>query len=191
MLRVPFSRTITSFVEERIFLKEIANSGWQFSPHRLHMIANERKEWLQYYLPSFSLEGKTVLDIGAGEGETAKVFLEAGAKRVICVECDPVRFPYLLANAKRYPLTLLCRPFQVADLFRFGVDFIKVDIEGYEEAVLKYRLPAPAVFEVHGLQLRDKFAAAGYSMALPAGGAWWTCYGYWDCKPKIQGLYGC
>lgn len=56
------------------------------------------------------------------------------------------------------------RKFQLSDL-DLDCDFVKIDIEGYEEELLDVDIKKPVVLEVHGLQLRDKFRAKGYSIA--------------------------
>jgi hypothetical protein len=60
-----------------------------------------------------------------------------------------------------------------------------MDIEGYEEALLGVKLETPAAIEVHGLQLCDKFEAAGWRIkALNEEcekGYGCTKYAYWQC----------
>jgi len=61
---------------------------------------------------------------------------------------------------------------------------MKMDVEGYEEALLDVELTRPAVIEVHGLQLRDKFQQKGYRIAyneITAKKYECICFAYWMC----------
>src|SRR5207245_11276968 len=55
-------------------------------PYCRNLLEKELVEWHKWYLPQKSIEGKTVLDVGAGCGETAFFYLKHGAQHVICVE---------------------------------------------------------------------------------------------------------
>lgn len=121
----------------------------------------EWPDWLSYYLPRFSLEGKTVLDIGAGSGETALLFLKSGAKKVVCVEPREDEAELIRENAERnrWPVEVINGPFSLSQVTG-DIDFIKSDCEGCEAEFLKLNsLPAPASMEVHGKDLTDQFIA--------------------------------
>jgi predicted RNA methylase len=124
------------------------------------MIFAELDDWNKYYLP-ISLDGLTILDVGAGEGETAWFFLQHGAKKVICIEPDDKAFPLLLQNSEHNPLELLHKRFDLEDL-QLEYDFMKMDIEGYEEKLLDTDVTKPCVIEIHGLQLKERFRDKGY-----------------------------
>ncbi len=87
-------------------------------PHR-KILKDELKQWHRVYLPKDGVEG-TVLDVGAGNGETAQFFLNHGAQHVICVE------PYsdlLTQNfGKDNRVTIVPK----------AVNLVKVDCEGGE-----------------------------------------------------------
>ena len=83
--------------------------------------------WHLYYLPHKPLAGKTVLDLGAGCGETAKFFLNHGASRVVCIEPDSKCLEYLRQNFGKDPRVVI-----VSD----SIDHIKIDIEGAEEGMI-------------------------------------------------------
>jgi SAM-dependent methyltransferase len=72
--------------------------------------------WHKYYLPI----GKTVLDIGAGNGETAFFYLHHGAEHVICIEPNS---ELLYRNFGRDPRVTI---------IPLAVDSIKSDCEGAE-----------------------------------------------------------
>lgn len=143
------------------------SKDWKFSSHRKTMISWELEEWKKYYLP-IDLRALTVLDVGAGEGETAKFFLEHGAKNVICIEADPKCFANLRLNAQYHPILSVCRRFDLQDLKTLKFDFMKMDIEGYEEELLlTNHIYFPCIIEVHGMQLRDRFLKRGFLLAHP------------------------
>ncbi len=96
------------------------------SLHRSY-IETELKIWHEAYLPV----GKTVLDVGAGCGETAFFYLKHGADHVICVESDPEAIVHLRKNfGSDSRVTIL----------PFHVNSIKIDVEGSEDGM---------VFETH------------------------------------------
>jgi SAM-dependent methyltransferase len=143
----------------------------------------EWKQWEKHYLPSFSLEGKTVLDVGAGCGETAYFYLRHGAKRVIAIEVDPIQVELLRKNSELNDwvadekIRIIPRSFEVDDLIREKFDFAKIDIEGGEAALLTLdSLDFPVVMEVHDAELRDqlvqKFGLSILVRAIPLEDVW-------------------
>lgn len=174
-MKIPFSRSIGLAFSFATFPRD-----WHFSYGRKVMIIAEKNMWKTMYLP-IPVEGKTVLDVGAGEGESAWFFLEHGAKKVICVEPDKEAFEVLEMNAKKHrEIVPVHKRFTPDDLL-LSHDFMKMDVEGYEEELLEYSLLKPAIIEVHGLQLRDKFARQGYEIRYfgKDAGAGCTSYAYW------------
>ena len=151
---------------------------------RMTSIVCEWNQWEKYYLPEFSLEGKTVLDIGAGCGETAYFYFHHGAKRVIAIEIDPVQVELLKKNAERNgwnndtrEFKIIPRAFGLEDLRREKFDFAKIDIEGGEANLLKLdTIDFPVVLEVHGIELRNrlvqKFGLSILVKAIPLEDIW-------------------
>lgn len=189
-MRLPFSRTLKDLVKIRSLNPLF--KGWSFSNDRRLLLSRNYPDLNFNYVP-VDLAGKTVLDVGAGEGETALFFLHKGASKVVCVEADKTCFKNLIANSKKFPLTLILEPFKLKHL-KIPHDFLKVDIEGYEESLLDVTLDKPAVIELHGLQLRDRFKSKGYivlkSMIEPtalmhAYATTCTSYAFWKCNPKL------
>jgi SAM-dependent methyltransferase len=95
------------------------------------MLEEELDDWHRIYVPpkpkhDFGREllGQTVLDAGAGCGETAQFFLLHGAAHVVCIEGSPDAVDHLRRNFGSNP--------KVTIVPRF-VDFTKLDIEGSEE----------------------------------------------------------
>lgn len=107
------------------------------------------------------IRGRVVLDIGAYNGDSALLFLRNGAKKVIAIE------PYYHNQIPRDPrIQVIPEVFslKLLDMLEGTYDCIKMDIEGWEEALLQR--PAlsykPCVVEVHGQQLWEKFRQAGW-----------------------------
>jgi SAM-dependent methyltransferase len=188
-MHIPFSRTIKKGLKQRKLQQQLKHEGWSFSDTRINMYIREYADWEKYYLP-FDLKGKTVLDVGAGEGETALFYFNHGVIKVLCVEPDQESFERLRKNGAGRCMPLLQRKFSL-DLIGYvqmmlleqgqpGLDLVKVDIEGYEEELLQYKGVVPVVCEVHGLQLLDKFKAAGWVTVCPSR---YLCTGYafWRC----------
>lgn len=120
--------------------------------------------WRQTYIPTGGLKGKTVLDIGACCGGTAKLFFDNGAAKVIAIERDPVRVKMLQHNREKFGwnLEIAAREFRVSDL-DIERDFTKCDIEGYEMQLLEApdKIGSCSV-EVHNWYVRDRFAGMGF-----------------------------
>jgi len=117
------------------------------------------------YTPPFSIEGRVVLDVGAFCGDSALFFFKLGVRRVICIE--PYFSDLLRATVEKRKLNVEIVPekFRLDHLSKYH-DFCKVDIEGYEEAILDVdpRRLKPTIIEVHGRQLLDKFLARGWTL---------------------------
>jgi SAM-dependent methyltransferase len=185
-MRLPFERTIKAYLKEMRLRRLLNEENWRFSNRRARLLINEYQEWRAFYLP-ISVKGLTVLDVGAGEGETAKLFLDHGASQVICIEPYEKAFRYLKENAIKNNIIPLFKKFELRDFTDNQFDFLKMDIEGYEEILLeaKVELECPAVIEVHGMQLWDRFSKAGWRIKYRDNfinyGYDCVCYAYWKC----------
>jgi len=85
--------------------------------------------WHRAYLPA----GRTVLDLGAGCGETAQFYLSHGSELVLAVESDEKALECLRENFKDNKHVII---------LPYHVDKIKVDIEGAEkDMVLETHFP--------------------------------------------------
>jgi hypothetical protein len=116
------------------------------------------------YLPKFGLEGKTVLDIGACCGESADIYLKAGAKKVICIEPDADRVRYIQFNAKNlgWNVEVIAEKATTEHILKANPDLIKCDIEGYEMDLIDYLAKYPCVLEVHNYWIRERFTERGF-----------------------------
>jgi hypothetical protein len=115
--------------------------------HFLEVLATEWEVWKKHYEPPS--EAMTVLDAGAGCGETAWLFLNRfRAKKVICLEPGPENFEILRRNkeANKWNVELRNERFNPGHLR--GVDFAKIDIEYAEENFADLVYP-PTVIETH------------------------------------------
>src|SRR6059036_536600 len=65
--------------------------------------------WHQWYLPPDGVEGKTVVDMGAGCGETAQFYLLHGAKHVIAIESETHFVDFLKHNFGEDPRVTILR----------------------------------------------------------------------------------
>ena len=176
-VRLPFSRTMHNYFKKAQF-RNIPN--WSLSDSRLDLLVSEFERWEKQYLPA-DLRGKTVLDVGAGEGETAYFFLLHGAKKVICIEPDEKCYARLVRNAAGKPIQCLHKEFQLADLDILH-DFMKMDIEGWEYLLLETELKMPAAVELHGLPLRQKFRDKGYRVLYDSQSSiGCNAMAYWMC----------
>jgi SAM-dependent methyltransferase len=184
MLKIPFSKTTKKYFQD-LQIKKLCNSqGYSFSQIRFDLIKNQWQEWNKFYLP-ISVKNKTILDVGAGEGETALFYLFNGAKKIIAIEPDRASFLKLQENSKGKNIYPISSVFNLGYLKLFNFDFLKVDIEGYEEALLDCNLDFPVVAEVHSIPLANKFRAKGWRV-IGAGlgdcaGFGSQFYGYWRC----------
>src|SRR6266571_5931155 len=93
------------------------------------MLRTELAVWHKAYLPA----GRTVLDLGAGCGETAQFYLSHGSELVLAVESDEKALECLRENFKDNKHVII---------LPYHVDKIKVDIEGAEkDMVLETHFP--------------------------------------------------
>ena len=138
----------------------IGRTTLTLTPFYLFLLLTEWDLSIEYYLPEFSLQGKVVLDVGAGCGETDdSSYFNHGASKVICVECDKEALAHLRKNSARnnWNVEILDHSFELGDINR-EYDFMKVDCEGGEVALLgsEHDL-GPCVIEVHSAELCDVF----------------------------------
>ena len=121
------------------------------------------------YNPPFDLAGKTVLDVGATNGEVAYWFIQVHhAEKVICIESDPVALELLNKNKALMNIDIIPEPFNLEHLIQLEYDFIKCDVEGSEMVLLEFVeeggvLP-PCVIEAHTNWIKDQFLKAGFQI---------------------------
>jgi methyltransferase family protein len=133
------------------------------SRDRAGMMLYEWGTWTKYYVPrGFDFAGKTVLDVGAGEGETVELYRLHGAKKFICVEVDPARAARLRENAAKngWDAEVVEEPFSLRFLDQ-KFDFLKMDCEGCEAALLGTKVSFPSVLETHGAATTEGFLKMG------------------------------
>lgn len=145
----------------------IEKIGLELDNYGFSILADELELFNKYYLPPFSLNGLTVLDLGACCGETAWFFLKHGAAKVVCVELLKSRVNLMEINKKKLNLNMeiVSGAFDVEQL-KIPHDFMKCDIEGAETLLLPYvSTLKPSVVEAHGSDIKDKFEKAGFHVS--------------------------
>jgi hypothetical protein len=141
------------------------------SRDRAGMMLYEWRTWMRCYAPhGFDFHGKTVLDVGAGEGETVELYRILGAKKFICIEPDPQRASRLRENSARngWAAEVYEEPFSLRFL-ELKFDFMKMDCEGCERVLLGTRVAFPCVLETHGSSTAEEFLKMDGFSALKAG----------------------
>lgn len=131
-------------------------------------IISEWEVWNKYYDFPFNLRGKTVLDIGSGCGETALLYFNKGADKVICIEQNIELLPFLNNNIVANGLNIDFRfePFNLDHLF-LHFDAVKMDIEGGEKELLRFgKIDFPLVLEIHSKDLVKAFQEKGFTTSL-------------------------
>ena len=127
------------------------------------IFVNEWRIWEKYYLPTFSLKGKTVLDVGAGCGETAFFYLLHGTQKIVAIEPDREAIACLRENASRngWNVEIIPEAFKLNHL-DIPHDFMKMDIEGQEKELLQTSNITPCIIEVHSKDLEEKLEEKGF-----------------------------
>ena len=142
-----------------------------FTPHHWSVFFREwNRQWKKYYLPNFDLNGKTVLDVGAGCGETILFYLSHGAARVIAIEPDSTAFKILKENSEtnNWPVELYNEPLNRKHLeLRF--DFAKLDCEGGESLLFDYLPNVEIALEAHSSEIIQRLGKLGFSVSKSLG----------------------
>jgi SAM-dependent methyltransferase len=188
--RVPIfyldKRTKNTFTPMSAFSIFIHSRGWSLKPVDGYSIVThngvslkltaqkavtmlwEWRKWRRDYLPPFSLQGKTVLDIGAGSGETAYLYASSGAKEIVCIETSPSEAALIQENSKNlgWNTTVLCEPFKLEHLAMRKFDFAKVDCEGCESILLSLpEVTVPMAVESHSTSITEGLEKKGFKRA--------------------------
>ncbi len=136
--------------------------GFPMKLQRYYAVAvvNEMAYFEEDYCSVIDLRGKTVLDVGCGNGETALVFLQHGARKVIGIDSDRDSCKFARYNRDNLSLNMeiINEPFALEHL-DIPHDLVKMDIEGGEALLMNYRGDlGPIVLEAHGEALRQKLS---------------------------------
>ena len=143
------------------------------TPYYFELLWREWQAWKNWYLPPWSLNGKTVLDVGAGCGETALFYYLHGAERVIAVEPQASLTALLKTNMARnkWNMEIVEGPFQLSILQR-NFDFMKMDGEGCEDLLLKADSLPPCAIEVHDEAVLNRLTGRFELKVLPQKENW-------------------
>ncbi len=136
------------FVEENVV--KIGPFVLELTPYYFELLWREWQAWKNWYLPPWSLKGKTILDVGAGCGETALFYYRHGARKVIAVEPEVSLTSILERNAARndWNMRIVGASFEPS-MLEWDFDFMKMDGEGCENTLVTARSLPPCVIEVH------------------------------------------
>jgi precorrin-6B methylase 2 len=145
----------------------------ELTPYYFELLWREWQAWKNWYLPPWSLKGKTVLDVGAGCGETALFYYYHGAKKVIAVEPQAVLAPFLKRNMTRneWDMQIVEGRFQLS-MLEWDFDFMKMDGEGVENMLLRAESLPPCAIEVHNRIVTDTLARRFQLRVLAQKGTW-------------------
>lgn len=119
--------------------------------------------WEKSYLPPFSLAGRTVLDVGAGCGETAFFYFLHGADKVVAIEPSIKAVDCLRENTttNKWNVQIIPEYFKLGHL-KISHDFMKMDIDGGEIELLNVQIDEPCVVEVHNDPMKAEFEKKGF-----------------------------
>jgi len=143
------------FSNEEYTILEVNGKRLRLPLQTAYIMLDEWDIWKRYYLPPFPLKGKTVLDVGAGCGETALLYFLHGASKVIAIEPNANAVKYLYENIRgnHWNVEVFPEPFSLGHL-NLDFDFMKMDCEGCEELLLSIpEVSKPSVVEVHNNNL--------------------------------------
>ena len=175
-----FHKTIKGILDEKLLIKKLSKENWLFSKVRIKLIVGEYLIWSKVYNP-INLFGKVVLDIGAGEGETARFFINLRVKSVICIEPNNDCFKLLLRNSKFHKQIIPINSKFKLEHLKLSYDFLKMDIEGYEIELLNTKLVKPSVIETHSEYLTDKFRENNFRVFRENNSIGNTNYVFYNC----------
>lgn len=138
---------------------------WHLGEHLLlypihaFMTIYEWNGWRADYLPYSSIEGLTILDVGAGCGETCHFFLKNSASKVIALESNSKYMELLKSNAleNSWNVETVCEPFSPKHLKEFEFDYAKIDIDGGESCLLALDELPRMIMEVHDRSVKELF----------------------------------
>lgn len=163
---VPISWWLLPIFIKHIKGKDFYIDGWKFSIPYAESYIREYNNWMKYYIPPTGVKFKSVLDIGGGCGETAKLFFDNGARLVETIEPSGECQPYLEYNTINHHLYVDNRKFnpEIDVELMNTFDLVKMDIEGYEQELIPYldEINVDFVLECHTIYLRDVFYRHGF-----------------------------
>ena len=145
-----------------------------FTPEYATVFMREFVEWDRHYKFPSSPKGKTILDVGAGCGETILYFALKGCRNFVAVEPDKTCVRLLKENAEKNGLNVKIHN-EVLKKEHLGedYDFVKIDCEGGEALLLEHEVDKPVAAEVHGEKLMKSFLSKGFKIVEDFGNG--TC----------------
>ena len=144
------------------------NMSLKLTPQKAVTMLWEWRKWKKDYLPPFPLAGKTVLDVGAGSGETAFLYFLSGAEEIVCIEPSKGEAALIEENSVSLGMKtkVICEPFKLEHLAMKKFDFAKVDCEGCESVLLSLpEISVPMAVESHSRSITEGFEKKGFIRA--------------------------
>lgn len=125
----------------------------------------EWEVWEKSYLPEFSLKGCTVLDVGAGCGETSFFYFLHGIDKVVAIEPYVKAVECLRENVavNKWNVEVIPENFKLEHL-KIPHDFMKMDIDGSETELYNSQINEPCVVEVHNNVTKTEFEKRGFTV---------------------------
>jgi hypothetical protein len=100
------------------------------------------------------VKDKIVLDVGSRNFDSAEVFLNYGAKKILCVERDFYEVPNFLKDKVVY----YRESFNPEKHLFLDYDVCKIDIEGYEILCIPFfKAMKKTICEVHNVYMIETF----------------------------------
>jgi hypothetical protein len=158
---------VAKYIREKVRL-QVELSPFRFSGQYAGLIATEWSSlWEKYYLPPRSIaHDGLIVDIGAGEGETAIFYMKHGYTNFRLVEVEPASLPFLSFNVeilRRHGCRVDVKYRSAKNEDMVSASFIKMDCEGCEMGLIAdYPKDVPSVIEVHSNDAASKYAMLGF-----------------------------
>lgn len=166
-------RSTRSFSLQDLGPEVIINTGTytlKLNRRKAGMMVSEWGLWNKYYVPPGGLTGKTVLEVGAGCGESTALLFERGAAKVVCVEPASDEVALLRENIQRngWNAEVIATTFEPS-LLSDSFDLVRMDCEGCEAELLgQVRLPK-LITEVHSAEVKQEFLKRGMRVLKQLG----------------------
>jgi tRNA G37 N-methylase Trm5 len=134
------------------------------------LMMSEWSLWNRFYIPRAGIVGKTILEVGAGCGESAAVLFEKGAKKVVCVEPndEDVRYPSENIKENGWNAEIIPTKFNLS-ILNGAFDLVLMDCEGCEAELLCLDILPYIIIEVHTKELKEKFLDKGLKVIKQSG----------------------
>jgi hypothetical protein len=156
--------TLTKIADEYFVVEK---NGLEFilTAKYAKIFIQELINWERDYKFPSTLKNKTILDIGAGCGESIFYFALKGCRDFIAVEPNVQCADLVQKNAENNYLNVrVYNDVFLKSHLKETFDFIKCDCEGGESILLEQEITKPISLEVHGFELIKKFQEKNFKI---------------------------